>query len=167
MIEAALGNGALARTHYQRPKDFHLALGVATLAVLLNTCALVTEFLRAAQSEISASPAVPRLLILVELCLVANVIGLCMRRAVGLFVSLAALLGASGGYALWYVYSQRILGMLSVEHFYSLHPEAVPTHPLGLLGATWLSLVVLALLCTLLIWVARTMLSAAHSPKTL
>lgn len=162
MFEEGSVQRAPRLTRYQRPKDFHVAFCVAASALLLHSYGLAADFARAAQFEASASPAIPRILLAVELCLLVSVIGLCVRKVAGLVTSITALLVACASYALWYLDSQRILELLAANPFYGQHPEAIPAHPLGLIGSTWLNLVVLALIGALLAWEAKTLGNAVR-----
>jgi hypothetical protein len=137
MFNERLGDEVAGRAA-ELPRDFNFALGVAALSALLHTSALAAEFYSSYESRALTSGIVPRLLVLIEVCLLVNVAGLWARRPSGLLVSLAALLGAGAGYAGWYLYSRQVLGSLSSQLFYRQHPEAVPPHPFGLVGATWL-----------------------------
>lgn len=156
-------------SYYRRPKDYNFTLAVAALAALLHTYALTAEFTALGRSVTLASPNILILFTLIELGLVANVVGLWLRRAAGVVLSLAGLAGVGVGYALWYVYSRRVLELLLSKPFYQSHAEAVPPHPFGLLGATWVNQAVLLLSCVLVVWTAKTLRpmrngSAAHVP---
>jgi K+ transporter len=157
MMKEGLSVRTTGRT-YARPRDFNLALGIAVLATLLHTVALASELFTAVESRaIITTSTIPRLLVLIELCLLINVAGLWVRKTAGMWVSLAALLVLVVGYAGWYAYSRQIMELLSSKPFYQAHTEALPPHPLGLVGATWLNLVVLMTSGVLLVWVAKTL----------
>jgi hypothetical protein len=146
-------------TVYDRPGDFNFALGVAVLALLVHTFALVGELYRVAESRSLISSSISRLFVLIELCLLINVAGLWVRKTAGLLVSMAALVGVCVSYANWYAYSRHAQAIFSLQPFYQLHPEAIPPHPLGLLGATWVNLIVLVISSVLLVWEAKTLRS--------
>jgi hypothetical protein len=155
MFEAGLRQTSAGQSEDHRPRDFHFAFGFALLAVLLHTCALVVEFGRAAESVTLNSSTVPLLLLLMELGLLLNVAGLWLRKAAGMFVSLAGLSLAGIGYVIWYLQSRQILELLLSKSFPHSTPEAVPPHPFGLLGATWVNLVVLVMTGVLFVWVLK------------
>jgi hypothetical protein len=157
MAEAASNSRTRRPSHYRRPKDYYFALTAAALATLLHTYALFAEVTAVGRSVTLASPAVLLFFTVIELGLAANLFGLWLRTAAGALVSAAGLLGAGAGYALWYVYSRQVLTLLLSKPFYISHPESVPPHPFGLLGATWLSQAVLLLACVLLVWTAKSL----------
>lgn len=153
------------RSGSRQPKDFYIAFGVAGLTVLTHTCALIDEFARATGSGVLTSPTVPRLLLFIGLSLLVNVAGLWARKVVGKFVSIIALISAVTGYVVWYIYSRSILEALAGQPFYLLHTEAVPPHTFGLVGATWLNIVVLLLSGVLLIWEVKTLRGMSRTLK--
>lgn len=166
MTEALSSPRTQRLSHYRYPKDYYFALTVAALATLLHTYALFAEVTAFRRTVTLASPAVLLFFIVIELGLAANVVGLWLRRTAGAVVSVVALLCVGAGYALWYAYSKQDLDFLLSKPFYQSHPEAVPPHPFGLLGATWVNQAVLLLACVLLIWAAKTlraMMKAAPS----
>lgn len=157
MIEAGLKKAAAGHSADYLTKDFYPAFIFAALALLLHVCALAGEFSRAAGSRTLNSTTIMWLLTLMTPCLVANAVGLWVRRAAGLVVSIVALLAVGAGYITWYLYSRHLLEFLSSNPFYLQHPEAVPLHPFGLIGATWPNLVVLVMCGVLLVWEAKTL----------
>lgn len=142
-----------------QPRDFHFALGVALLAVVLHTYAQAAEFAKASEFRTLNSPTIPYIFLLIEIGLLVNVVGLWVQKTAGMLVSMAALLGVGIGYVVWYVYSRQILELLLSKSFYNSYPEAVPPHPLGLIGASWLHLVVLVLSVVLFVWELKTLRS--------
>jgi hypothetical protein len=166
MTEAVSSSRTHSLFYYRRPKDYYFALTVAVLATLLHTYALVAELTAVKGSVTLVSPAVLLFFVVIELSLAANVVGLWLRRAAGGVISVIALLGVGAGYALWYVYSRQVLDLLLSKPFYQSHPETIPPHPFGLLGATWVNQGVLLMAGVLLIWTAKTlraMMKAAPS----
>lgn len=157
MSEAVSNPRTQRLLYYLRPKDYYFTLVVAVLAALLHTYALAKEFTAVKSSVTLASPALLLLFIIIEVGLVASVVGLWLRRAAGVLVSLVALLGVGLGYVLWYVYSRPVLDLLLSKPFYQTHAETVPPHPFGLLGATWVNQAVLLMSCVLFIWTAKTL----------
>lgn len=155
--------GAEARTkgsvreHY--PVDFCFAFGFAVLALVLQTCALIAEFTRNSQFTTLVSPTIPYIFLMIEVCLAVNVVGLWFRKEASLVMSLLALAGVWAGYFLWYVYSRQVLNLLSSKSFYQLHPGAVSTYRLDLIGATWLNIIILLMASVLFIWEAKTIRS--------
>ena len=152
MNGAGLRESATGRHGVRLPRDFHFALGFAVLAALLHTSALLAELVRASGSNALTSPVIPQLFLLIELGLLVNVAGLWLRKVTGILVSLAALSVAGLGYALWYLSSRQILELLMSKPFYHEFPQAVPPHPFGLVGATWVNLVVLVMAGVLFVW---------------
>ncbi len=148
---------ATNRFHYQQPRDFHVALWFAALLLLLHTYAQVAEFRKAAEFTALTSSTIPFLFLLIEIGLLANVVGLWLRKAAGILISITALLVVCGGYAAWYGYSRQILNALSSKSFYLSYPEAVPTHHFGLIGATLVNIIVLAMTGVLLVWELKTL----------
>lgn len=145
------------RLPYRRPRDFNIAFGFALLAALLHTYTLITELKRAAEFNTSNTSTVPLLFLAVEFGLLLNVAGLCLRRAAGILISLVALSVSGVGHAIWYIQSRQILEMLRADSFYHSYPEAIAPHPLGLLGATWVNLVVLVITGILFVWDVKTL----------
>jgi hypothetical protein len=137
-------------------KDYYLAFGLAVLTVVLHTWVQLSEFSRPADSAILTSQTVSYLYLVIELGLLVNVIGLWFRTTAGLRVSIIALFVVVVAYAFWYAYSRRILEPLLSKPFYQDHPETVPNHPFGLIGATWPSLVVLLMSGLLFLWEVKT-----------
>lgn len=156
MFGAGLRHRAVRRSRDLQPRDFYVAFCFALLAVLLHTWALVAEFTRSAQSDTLNSSTIPLLFLLMELGLLLNVVGLLFRKTASLLVSLVALSISGVGYVMWYLQSQQILEILLSKSFYHSYPEAIPPHPFGLLGATWINLVVLVLTGILFIWEVKT-----------
>ena len=168
MAEAVSNSRTQSLFYYRRPADYHFALAVAVLATLLHTYALAAELTAVKASVTLASSAVLLFFTVIEFGLVANVVGLWLRRTAGALVSLVALLCVGVGYALWYVYSRQVLGLLLTKSFYQSHPETIPPHPFSLLGATWVNQAVLLLAFVLLVWTMKTlraMTKAARAPS--
>jgi hypothetical protein len=166
MTEALSSSRTQRLFYYRHPADYYFTLTVAALATLLHTYALAAEVTAIRGSVTLVSPAVLLFLIVIELGLAANVVGLWLRRAAGTLVSVIALAGVGAGYALWYVHSRQVLNLLLSKPFYQAHPETIPPHPFGLLGATWVNQAVLLLAGVLLIWTVKTlrvMMKAAPS----
>lgn len=139
-----------------QPTDFYLAFGVALLALGLHTYAHVSEFAKADEFGILKSQTIPYIYLVIEIGLLVNVAGLLTRKTQGILVSMAALVGVGVGYAVWYIYSRQILELLFSKSVYHTYPEAVPPHPLGLIGASWLNLVVLVITVVLFVWELKT-----------
>ncbi len=156
MFEPECNKRAIGHLSYQRPRDFHIAVGVAVLALLLNTYALVIEVFKTARFETLVSPALPRILLSLELCLLVSAVCLGVRKTIGLWISMTALIGVASLYLAWYLFSRKILALLTSSPFYHSHPEALQLHPFGLVGATWVNLAVFAISGILLIWEAKT-----------
>jgi hypothetical protein len=152
MCRIGLRQRAAERLQNQQPRDFYFAFGFALLAALLHTWALVAELTRAADANTLNSSIVPLLFLLIEFGLLLNVAGLWLHKAVGILISLAGLSICGAAHVIWYVQSQQILEILLSKSFYHSYPEAIAPHPLGLLGATWVNLVVLVMTCVLFIW---------------
>lgn len=141
----------------QRPTDFHFAFGFAAAAALLHTYATAEHFKTLAEFKALTSPTTGLLFLLMEFGLLLNVAGLWLRRVNGMRISLAALSVTAAGYVAWYLYSRETLDLLLSKPFYHAHPEAVPPHPFGLMGATWVNLVVLVMTGVLFIWEVKTL----------
>ncbi|PYS81504.1 MAG: hypothetical protein DMF67_16510 [Acidobacteria bacterium] len=156
MIEEGLSRRASGK-RYIKPRDFGFAFGVAVFAAALHTIALALELFRAAESHALTASTVTRVLILIELCLLVTVAGLWARRVAWMWLTSAALIAACAGYAWWYAYSRQVLALLLSQSFYQTHAEAVPTHHFGLIGATWLNLMVFMTSGVLLVWVVKTL----------
>jgi hypothetical protein len=161
MSEAVLNQRAADGFHADQPKDFYFALGLAALLVLLHTYAYFTE-LAGGSAGVGTlnSPTIPYLYLLIDLGLLFNVFGLWLRKPAGILISIVSLSSVGVGYIVWYVYSRQILDLLLSKPFnqiYHLYPEAVPLHPFGLIGATWLNLFVLLMSGVLFIWELKTL----------
>ena len=157
MFKTGLRQRAAKRLQNQQPRDFHFAFGFALLTVLLHTWALVAELTSAAESITLNSSSVPLLFLLAEFGLLLSVAGLWFRKTAGILISLAGLSICGVAHAIWYLQSQQILEILLSKPFYNSHPEAIPPHPFGLLGATWVNLVVLVMTGVLFIWGLKTL----------
>jgi hypothetical protein len=136
-------------------KDFCFAFALAVLATSLHSWALVAEFSMTADFTTLTSPTILYFYLLIELGLLVNLLGMWLRTPSGLRVSILAISIVGAGYAFWYAYSRQVLGSLLSEPFYQAHPEAVPSHPFGLLGATWLNLTVFLMSGALFFWGVR------------
>lgn len=163
MTNTWLQKRVLIHLRNQKPKDFYLALGFSILAVVLHTCALITEFTRIAEFRTLTSPTITYVFMLIELALIVSVLGLWSRKRTGLVTSIIALLCVGVGYGLWYVYSRQTLDFLLSKSFYQLHPETLPQYPLGLIQATWLNLVVLVISGVLCVWNIRVLRSMSKT----
>jgi hypothetical protein len=166
MIEIASQKRAASHQYGQLPKDFHVALGCAVLVTVLHTCALISEVTRGAEFSTLTTHTITYLFLVIELGLIFNVIGFLFRRAAGVWISLIALSGAGAGYVLWYMHSRQILDFLLSKSFYQSHPEALPPYPFGLVGATWLNLIVLLISGVLFIWEIKTLRRMLATQKT-
>lgn len=165
MTEAVSNPRTQRLSYYRRPKDYNFTLAFAVLAALLHTYMLVAAFTTFSRSVTLASPGILLLFTIIELGLVANVVGLWLRRVAGVVVSLVALAGVGVGYALWYVYSREVLEFLLSKSFYHSHAEALAPHPFSLLGATWVNQAVLLMSCVLFIWTAKTLHSMTKASR--
>ena len=163
MIQARLNKTLTSPLRDPHSKDFYSAFGVAILVLLLHTYTLIVEFSRASEVEAFTSHTVSPLLLIIELCLLLCVAGLWTRKVAGLLISLLSLLGTGSGYVFWYLDSRQFLEKLSSHPFYHLPAEAIPSHPFGLIGATWISVIVLTLSSVLLIWEAKTLRSLSKA----
>jgi hypothetical protein len=157
MAEAVSNPATQSPSYNCRPKDYNFTIAVAALVALLHTYALAAECASLGRSVTLTSPHILLLFTFIEFGLVANVVGLWLRRASGVVVSLVALAGVGLAYALWYVHSSQVLELLLSKPFYQSHPEIVPPHPFSLLGATWVNQAVLLMSGVLFIWTAKTL----------
>lgn len=157
MTEAVSNSETQRLSYYRLPNDYNFTITLAALAALLHTYALVAEWTMLNRYGMLTSPNIFLLFTVIEFGLVANVVGLWLRRAAGVVVALVALASVGVGYAIWYVYSSQVLELLLSKPFYQSHAETIPPHPFGLLGATWVNQAVLLMSCVLFIWTARTL----------
>lgn len=155
MSKAGLRQHLAKQSVVHRPRDYQFAFGFALLAVLLHTYALIAEFGRVSGSVTLNASLVPLLLVLIESGLLLNVAGLWLRKAAGILLSSAGLVVSGVGYVIWYVQSRQILELVLSKSSRHSIPEAVPAHPFGLLGATWVNLVVLAMTGILFVWMLK------------
>jgi hypothetical protein len=162
MSEAELKEQSVQQWHFS-PRDFHIAFGCAVLALALHTYAQILELGQAAQLTILVSHTITYLFLLIELCLLVSTAGLWLRRSWALLVSVLSLGGVGFVYAIWYLYSRQILEQLSTKSFYQKYPEALPAHPLGLIGATWINFVVFVMSGILFIWEIKSLRAASRS----
>lgn len=139
-------------------KDLYCALFFASMATMLHIYGATVVMLKPVELEVFISPFIPRMLVLIGVCLIVSTLGLCMRSAIGLLVSLSGLLGSGVGYSLWYISSLQTMNLLAVNPYYKTHPEAVPPHYLGFVGAEWWNLVVLVVIAFLVIWELKALL---------
>ncbi len=167
MFGTELRERAPRRLRYTQPDDRHFALVFALLAFGLHTYAVAVELTKAAESVTLNSSPLPLLFLLTELGLLLNVVGLRLRKAAGALVSPAGLSIALLAHAIWYLQSRPILEAVLSNPFYGAHPEAAPPHPLGLLGATWVNLVVLGMTCILFVRVAGRVFGTSRAASDL
>lgn len=126
----------------------------ATLSASTHVYQLIMEsrhLERAAELGILTSSSYALLQLLFVLSFVACAVGLLMRNLPGLITSILGLVGVLLGYTYWYSYSFRWLTRLKKDPFYTEHPEFVPSHSFGLVGAHWWDVAILALAAALLI----------------
>lgn len=159
MIEARRYNRSLGGVSSQPARDFNFALGFAVLTLLLHSYTQVVELTRISELSTLTSQTIPWVFIVIEIGLLINVIGLWLRRAGGIWLSIAALSSVGVVYVVWYVYSRQILKLLLAQPFYRLHAEAVPPHTFGLISATWMNIVVIVMSGVLFVWEAKTLRS--------
>jgi len=74
---------------------------------------------------------------------VACLVGLLIRRLPGRFLSILGLVGVLAGYAYWYSYSTRALRALEDDVYLKHHPDLMPRHFMGLVGAGWWDIAIL------------------------
>ena len=86
MILAGLNKRAARRLDFHPPKDFYFAFGLAVLAALLHTYALLVEFSRAAEFRGLTSRTVAYWLLVIELGLLLNVVGLWLRKGASILL---------------------------------------------------------------------------------
>jgi len=96
--------------------------------------------------------------ILFILSFAVSVVGLLVRKRIGLIMALVGLAGVLAGYAYWYSYSSRWLERLNKDPFYSVNPAYVPRHSFGLVGAHWWDVAILAFSLVLLISILTVLL---------
>jgi hypothetical protein len=165
MAEAKLHKRLAGHLSDQHAKEGYLIIGFAVLTVSLHFYLQVAEVKRTAGFNIVNSQTIPYIYMVITLGLLINVIGLSLRNAAGLWLSLMALTGVGVAYVVWYIYSRQILELLLAQPFYHSYPEAIPSHNFGLISATWLNLAVLVMSGILLICEIKTLRSMAAAQQ--
>jgi hypothetical protein len=82
----------------------------------------------------------------------ACAIGLLIRNRFGLIISILGLMTVLLGYMGLRLYTVRQLSVVSQDQFFTQHPEFIPPHAFGLIGAKWWDLAVLGFCLARFIW---------------
>ena len=139
--------------------------GLAALAASTHAYQLFLEWHHlksAGELGILTSSSFALLQFLFVLSFAACLVGLLLRNFPGLITTLLGLVGVMVGYAYWYSYSTRWLERLDKDSFYSEHPEFLPRHSFGLVGAHWWDVALLGFSVVLLI----SILTVLFRPRT-
>ncbi|HBB87927.1 MAG TPA: hypothetical protein DC047_09955 [Blastocatellia bacterium] len=107
---------------------------------------------RATESGFLTSPFFAELRVFFIASFLLCAIGLLIKRRFGLVLSVFGLAAVLLGYLGWRLYSARQLRVASQDYFFTQHPEFVPSHASGLIGARWWDLLTLGCCFVLLIW---------------
>ena len=141
---------------------------VALLGITVRAYQFVLEWrflARNANFPILASSSFALLQIAFILCFVVCATGLLIRNRGGLILSTFGLLGLFVCHIAWHAYTNRSLRVFENEPFYALHPEYIPPHLFGLVGAKWWDIVILFCSVILFIWELKA-LTVAPSAKS-
>lgn len=118
----------------------NFALVLFLIGVTLHVRQLLIEwrFLReAAKLGIQTSPFFGQLQIFFISAFIVSLAGLLFRRRRGIVISVTGLLFVLLGYAAWRAFTLRQMRLTLGDPFFTTHPEFVPDHTLGLIGAHW------------------------------
>jgi len=138
----------------------------AVLAATAHGYQLIIEwrFLgRATELGILTSSSFALLQLFFVLSFLTYAVGLLMHNLPRLIISILGLSGALFGYIYWFSYSSRWLKGIRTDMFYAEHPEFVPPHLLGLIGARWWDIVILTLTAVLLILALRALMRSRRT----
>jgi hypothetical protein len=132
----------------------------ATLAAGAQVYPLLREWQhleRASQLGILVSSSYAILRVFLILCFIVCATGLLLNNVAGLLTSVLSQFGVLAGYLYWFSYSSRRLSAFEGDPVLSQHPDFMPPHLLGLVGAHWWDfLIVLGTIIVILILVPRT-----------
>ncbi len=81
-----------------------------------------------------------------------SVVGLLPRVRPGLIVSILSLMFVLLVYARWYAYSYSVLKVIREGVAVTPASDLTPSHPLGLVDASWLDIVILFAVVIVLAW---------------
>jgi hypothetical protein len=107
---------------------------------------------RAGRLGILTSSFVAVLQLFFVLAFLICLVGLLINRLPGLFLSILGLVGVLAGYAYWFSYSSRALRALKEDVHLQKHPDLMPRHFMGLVGAGWWDIAILIAVLVVLVW---------------
>jgi hypothetical protein len=134
--------------------QFKLILAFAVLVLAIHFLGTLLKLNSVSQSgvPILSSATVSWLLVAMVVLLTGNLIGISFRTHFGVWVSILSLAATGVVYFLWFALTRSDRELYQRDPFYRLHPEAMISHPLGLVEARWWNCVVLAMVAILLTW---------------
>jgi hypothetical protein len=114
---------------------------------------------RAARAAVFTSSYFALLQIFFILVFVTCAVGLLIRGVPGLLLSIISLLGVLLGHASWYSYSTRALRAMEEDVHIQKHPDLMPRHLMGLVGAGWWDIAILLVVVIALAWQVKLLIS--------
>jgi hypothetical protein len=137
----------------QRILNIALVLLLTGATVHVRQLLIEWRFLSgAAKLGVLTSPFFAELQVYFIVAFLVSSAGLLTHRRVGVVISVLGLVAVFLGYLAWRVFTIRQLGLTTDDPYFSAHPEFVPAHTLGLVGAHWWDFVILAGCLTLFVW---------------
>jgi hypothetical protein len=133
----------------------NLALVLLLIGATLHVRQLLIEwrFLSgAAKLGILMSPFFAELQVYFIVAFLVSSGGLLFHRRVGFVISVVGLVAVFLGHIAWRVFTIRQLRLTTDDPYFSAHPEFVPAHTLGLIGAHWWDFLILGGCLILFVW---------------
>src|SRR5713226_1591008 len=134
-----------------------MGLGISALGLVLHSIQFykeIQELIWTAENRIMVDPypiwAQMHALFIVGFLL--SVVGLLPRVRPGLIVSILSLMFVLLVYVRWYAYSYLALKVIREGVAASRVPELIPSHPLGLIFASWMDIAILFAVIAVLAW---------------
>lgn len=107
---------------------------------------------RAVESGFLTSPFFAELQLFFIASFLLGAVGFLIRWRFRRIFSVLGLLAIVLGYVGWHLYSRRQLNVVSQDYFFMIHPEFVPRHTFGLVGARWWDFAIFGCCVVLFIW---------------
>ncbi len=139
-----------------RPISFGLILAI--IGAGLNVFHLYGELQVIAHTR-TGHPGLSTLHTVLVLAFLLCVVGLALRSRPGLIVSILSLTSVIFLYVGWYKTSYREWKLIWE---FSPSPEFIPSHPLGLLGATWFDIAILFAVMVVLTWQIKLLIGTSR-----
>lgn len=143
--------------------------GFFAMAASLHVYQFAIEWVflgRAGRLGILTSSFVAVLQLFFVLVFLICLVGLLINRLPGLFLSILGLVGVLAGYAYWFSYSSRALRALEEDVHLQKHPDLIPRHFMGLVGAGWWDIAILLVVVIVLAWQVKLLISTLGHRKS-